>query len=246
MTQQAILKKAFSQDDRAGLRATLLAYMQEHRIGVPTLQVRIAQAAGREPHLLPLKTLQRFLADTSRTNDALLALCFQFAETLKPKPGSEDFAEAAAAFFETIGEVHHLLGQWTGLAQGKTGMTAVNQTGADISSVQSSTLKLDLMGKQRGLRVSETVTNPSGNRKAVYDPGMQHVYEGIAVQFRPLVCLISKNLLTRLPRTYWLQKGEDGHLRGHVAEAVFGAREGDLRVVSEMHHYRFKPVPREA
>ena len=121
MTTPVRINKTFSRDDRALLRAALIAYMEEHRIGVPTLQVRIAKAVGREPHLLPLKTLQRFLADTSRTNDALLSLCSQFAEALKPKPGTEVLAEAAGTFFETSGDAasrEALLGGWTGFAQG--------------------------------------------------------------------------------------------------------------------------------
>jgi hypothetical protein len=249
MTEQLRVKKEFSQDDRARLRAALLAYMEEHRIGVPTLQVRIAQAAGREPHLLPLKTLQRFLADTSRTNDGLLSLCFQFAETLEPKAGPEGFAEAADAFFETTvngGNRSVLLGRWTGLAQrNKTGMSVVNQTGMDISSVQTSELKLELLENGKGLKTTEKVTNPGGNRNAKYDPGMQHIYEGIAVQFRPLICLIAKNLLTRLPRTYWLQESDTGFLIGHGAEAIFGVREGDKKVVSDLAHFRFERMTRE-
>ena len=60
------------------------------RIGVPTLQVRIADAAGRSQDLIPLKTLQRFLAGATRTNDAFLIPCHQFASGLPDYGGPKE------------------------------------------------------------------------------------------------------------------------------------------------------------
>ena len=65
-------KNRFDTAERERIRAAILRYMEAHRIGVPTLQARIAQAADRSLDLIPLKTLQRFLAGATRTNDAFL------------------------------------------------------------------------------------------------------------------------------------------------------------------------------
>ena len=155
----------------------------------------------------------------------------------------------AGSFFETSVDAasrEALLGRWNGFAQGNVqGMAVVNKTGQDISSVQTSELNIEFFGDGKSLKVTEKVTNPSGSRKAKYDPGMQHVYEGIAVQFRPLICVISKNLLTRLPRTYWLQESDENALRGHGAEAIFGEKESKFRVVSELNHFTFERISEE-
>lgn len=240
MAEQLKTKRTFSQDDRARLRASLLDYMKEHKIGVPTLQLRIAQAAGREPHLLPLKTLQRFLADTTRTNDSLLSLCFQFAESVKPKAEGEALAEAAAAFFDAPASGGEgLNGRWIGAAAGNKRGIVVVAAGVDRTSVTTSELVIDTPENAKGLRIRETVTNPAANRTAKYDPGFRHRYEGMALSFSPLLCVILKNTLTRLPRTYWLNSDPDT-MHGHGVEAIFGASPQQL--VSDLAAFRFERI----
>ena len=74
----------FDLAERERIRQALLAYMKEHKIGVPTLAARIKASHPREMEI-PWKTLQRFLAGT-RTHDMALTICKAFAENLPNKP----------------------------------------------------------------------------------------------------------------------------------------------------------------
>lgn len=245
MTKLPPFKKEFSVEDRAALRAVLIAYMKEHRIGAPTLQQRIAKTAARDVYL-PLKTLQRFITDNGRTNDAFVSNCFQFAQTLKQSAATGTLATAAAMFFgPSPAQPGALAGRWNGLAQPHpSGMVVVVAGGHDISSVQSSHLTIGTSLGSPGLTTAETVTNPSAPRTSRTDPGFRHSYVGIALEYPPLLCIISKNLLTRLPRSYWLQMTDRGHLSGHGAEAVLSTGKAK-RVVSELTSFRFERLPEE-
>ena len=53
---------------RERIREALLAYMKEHKIGVPRLAARIKEAVHRNPEI-PVKTLQRFMKGEVRTID---------------------------------------------------------------------------------------------------------------------------------------------------------------------------------
>ena len=73
------------------MRSSLLRYMEAHRIGVPTLAgAYCAMRQDRSQDLIPLKTLQRFLAGTTRTNDAFLIPCHQFASSLPDYGGPKE------------------------------------------------------------------------------------------------------------------------------------------------------------
>jgi hypothetical protein len=246
MTQLPPAKKEFSNEERAAVRSVLIAYAAEHGIGAPNLQQRIAKAAGRDAHLLPLKTLQRFLADKGRTNDALVSLCFQFVQSLPGGAATGTLATVAAMFFgPPPTSSGALAGSWNGLAQPHpSGMVVIADGGHDISSVQSSQLKIGTALGSPVLTTAETVTNPSAPRTSRTDPGFRHSYEGIALEYPPLLCIISKNLLTRLPRSYWLQMNDAGFLFGHGAEAVFVTGK-TKRVVSELTSFRFERLPEE-
>lgn len=244
MTEHRSIKKEFSQEDRANLRAVLIDYMKEHDIGVPTLQLRIAKATDREPHLLPLKTLQRFLADTTRTNDMMLSLCFQFAETVTPRTETDALSHAAEAFFD-VPKVEEsqsaLIGRWSGSTPGNKMGVIVLQGGIDEDSAITSQMTIERIPRDNGLKIKETVTNPSAKPKTEYDPGFRHSYEGIALQFSPLLCIILKNMLTRLPRTYWLRAVDD-ELAGHGTEAIFGAKK---QLVSDLLAFKFERMKDE-
>jgi hypothetical protein len=244
MTEHRSIKKEFSQEDRANLRAVLIEYMKEHDIGVPTLQLRIAKATGREPHLLPLKTLQRFLADTTRTNDALLSLCFQFAETVGQRTETDALSQAAEAFFDSPKKEDSrfaLIGRWSGTTTGNKSSMVLLRGGKDESTAITSQMTIDRMPKSSGLKIKETVINPAADQTTEYDSGFHLSYEGIALQFSPLVCIILKNMLTNLPRTYWLRLS-DSELEGHGTEAIFGAKR---QLVSDLMAFKFERITDE-
>ena len=75
---------------RERIRQTLLAYMKEHKIGVPRLAARIKEAVHRNPEI-PVKTLQRFMKGEVRTIDMHVGFLAQFVEKVSkvdPTPRS--------------------------------------------------------------------------------------------------------------------------------------------------------------
>jgi hypothetical protein len=71
----------YDTNERARIRAVLVSYMKEHRIGASELHKRIC-AAERSSKAISLKTLQRFLAGIVRVGDEAVAACARFAERL--------------------------------------------------------------------------------------------------------------------------------------------------------------------
>ncbi len=98
-------RPAYDDKERGQIRAALKSYGQQHKVGVPTLQLRIAEAIGDEnPDRVPLKSLQRFLAGTHRTDDALVDHCARFLAMVAP-PDLDDVAGKALGSFFTSGAV---------------------------------------------------------------------------------------------------------------------------------------------
>lgn len=92
-------RPAYDEKERERIRRALLRYKQQHRVGVPSLQLRIAEATGDpNPDRIPLKSLQRFLAATHRTDDALVHHCAGFLLKVAPPPAEEGLGRALAKF----------------------------------------------------------------------------------------------------------------------------------------------------
>jgi hypothetical protein len=225
--RRAPRKTQFNLADRERLRAALRNYMQENRIGVPTLQLRIADAADRSPDLLPLKTLQRFLADCGRTNDAFLQPCFQFAQSLPTAAKSDDFTRELADFFGLPmgGEKGaprsapvRLAGRYKVSAERRERTVRVIESDETEFKLGYSTCTVEGDGQAQFL-FREEVFNPAMVNPA--PSGTRHSYEGALLFFDPLVFVVAKNLLTRLPRAYWLREFEGRTLAGYGMEAAF-------------------------
>ncbi len=89
-------------ESRRLIRDKLLHYMRSHDMGVPTLAKRIKNAHPRKLEI-PIKTLQRFLADTHRTNDLHVALCSDFVEGLPCPDPIGALGKALAEFYASQG-----------------------------------------------------------------------------------------------------------------------------------------------
>jgi len=84
---------------RERVRRELVHYKEQHGIGVPALQQRIADTIEDTPDRIPLKSLQRFLAGTHRTDDALIHLIIVFLSKVIPFAKEMDMARSLAQFF---------------------------------------------------------------------------------------------------------------------------------------------------
>ncbi|MBN8913091.1 MAG: hypothetical protein J0H65_13765 [Rhizobiales bacterium] len=197
-------KTAFDAPERARMRAALLRYMEEHRIGVPTLQGRIAQASGRSTELIPLKTLQRFLADSHRTNDAFLVPVYQFSKDL-PERHDEFTAIAGGlvSFYSPPGSgseprppgAFSLLGAFDVYEEGTDQSDRATQTGR---------MTFDPEQSPPALLVREHQYLP-GNSTGLNDPA--HIFEGIVVSFGMFQIGMMRSTLTHLPRIHWFAFG---------------------------------------
>ncbi len=112
-------RPAYDDSERERIRRLLLRYKDDHSVGVPTLQLRIAESIGdANPDRVPLKSLQRFIAATHRTDDALVDHCMNFLMSVAPPPAEDDLANALKTFLGAdlteVGDCSHLAGHYHG------------------------------------------------------------------------------------------------------------------------------------
>ena len=102
---------------RERIRETLLAYMKEHKIGVPRLAARIKETVHRNPEI-PVKTLQRFMKGEVRTIDMHVGFLAQFVEKVsKDRSQRHDWvllsARSIRLRIKLIGPAHSQPRSWS-------------------------------------------------------------------------------------------------------------------------------------
>lgn len=226
-------KTRFDTADRGRIRAAILRYMEAHRIGVPTLQARIAEAADRSIDLIPLKTLQRFLAGASRTNDAFLIPCHRFASGLPDYGGPEEAAPDTLA---------QLIGRFFGAGQtaappsaaadlrGRYEVWATRRhtggfrvvTEPDKYPVPYATLRISDTASAGARAAAESVVNPDRlDSFKTGDADTRHQWEGGLLSFGTGSFVLLRNNLTRLPKCYGLSPTPRGAYEGYAIETPF-------------------------
>jgi hypothetical protein len=231
----------FDMAERARIRAAMLRYMEAHRIGVPALQARISEAVNRPIDLIPLKTLQRFLAASTRTNDAFLVPCHRFVSGLSDYAGAKEagpeslprlFGEflggaktellADGAAIEGRYEVH--TGPKFGQTKPRSSMMIMEEpTFTNRYPVHYSTLAVS--ANDGGVyAVRETVRNPA--RAHPFDPGKapaRHLYEGAMTGTARGLFIVVRSNLTRMPKAFALERSaaNPSLYEGHGIEAPF-------------------------
>jgi hypothetical protein len=213
-------KAEFDQSERDELRAVLLRYARENGIGSPNLQSRIAKASKRPSHQIPLKTLQRFLKNEGRTNDGFLIPCFEFAASIGEMGPHDELTRDLGEFFSrgeiegrAADEVPERLAGSYEVWEGGSGLANFKVMTAEGAKSDKPYGRCSLIVRGRGLKVYETETGPgSGGKGGAFRPAAN---EGMALFFDPLVFVLLKNHLTRLPRVYWLREGKEDRLIGH-------------------------------
>lgn len=212
----------FDAAERDRIRRALLRYMEENRIGVPTLQRAVAEAHGIVLDRIPLKTLQRFLADTHRVNDMMVRFCRDFLRDLPDDDPLDLYGAQLAAFHATPdGGLQLALEQYTGAFEGigqvrPQGMVALNRE-RDEKTVKVSDLTFTARPTAAFLRAAETVSN--WRNEAEPEGTVRRAYEGVAVATATGLLVSLRNSLTGAPRTYWLTAEPEG-LAGQGAEPL--------------------------
>lgn len=230
-------KNRFDLADRDRIRRTLLRYMQQRAIGVPTLQKEITAANNLSLDRVPLKTLQRFLGDTHRSNDALIRFCAQFVATLPDSDPLAAFGEQMAAFLGVWRDGHdcrpvppEIAGTYQSrarrAAEAGGGMRVYRGDAEDW--VPFSAVEIDTTPAHPFALVREFVSN--WDRRSAGDACAETIprrtYEGIAIHPNGSFFIVMRNVLTGTPRVYWLDWAADGRLGGQGHESRAGLDAG--------------------
>lgn len=229
-------KNRFDQADRDRIRRALLRYMRDNAIGVPTLQKLIAEANDLSLDRVPLKTLQRFLGNTHRTNEAIVRFCDRFAADLDEADPITALGEQAAAFHGVWRNGHdcrplppELAGAYTGRAeteaQATEGMRLIlDGTAQKTDWVAFSQLDIEQPAGRPFAVAREAVTNWQKKRPAsesgTPETEPRRIYEGIILHPNDCLFALLRNTLTGAPRIYWLARFNDHPLAGHGHEAL--------------------------
>lgn len=224
-------KNRFDLADRDRIRRALLRYMQERAIGVPTLQKEIATANNLTLDRVPLKTLQRFLGNTHRSNDALIRFCAQFISALPEDDPLTAFGEQMAAFLGVWRDGHDcrpVPPEAAGTFIGRAGRAIEPGGGMRVHRgdaedwVPFSVLAIELSSAPFAA-VRETISNwnrlPPMSAEDVPETTPRRTYEGIALHPNGSLFVVMRNILTGAPRVYWLDRMPNGQLRGHGHES---------------------------
>lgn len=219
--------------ERDRIRDTLLRYMRENRFGVPRLQQLVADANGTAIDNVPLKTPQRFLADSHRSNDMIVRLCARFAAGLPEADPVTALGDQLASF----------LGVWRS-GQGCQPVPA-DLAGSFASSarlalppgqnlrilpkggpeyVPYSEVGIDLLPGRAFASVREIVFN--WTRQPLTAPAIEpettprRAYEGVAIHPNGALFVLMRNVLTGTPRTYWLDRAPGSKFAGYGHESI--------------------------
>lgn len=226
-------KNRFDLADRDRIRRALLRYMQQRAIGVPTLQKEIAAANDLALDRVPLKTLQRFLGDTHRSNDALIRFCAQFVASLPESDPLAAFGEQMAAFLGVWQDGHdcrpvppEMAGRFNARARRAAdpggGMRVYRGDAEDW--VPYSAVEIEPAPSHPFAIVREFVSNwdrrPTAEARATTAP--RRAYEGITIHPNGSFFVVMRNVLTGAPRIYWLDWVDGDRLGGHGHESRSG------------------------
>jgi hypothetical protein len=236
--ERAAPRSNFDLAARLRLRGRLLRYMEEHGIGSPALQSRIAKSAGRSSDLIPLKTLQRFLGGDGRTNDGMLALIAGFADKLPDENRAEEFAAASALFFSggpagAAADSGGLIGAYS-IFESQPAAAQIERKGLKTYAKGESPVEYTKPHASCVIDRAET-DGPLLMRQKLFEdeapPGGASAprrLEGVLLFFDPVILVIAKDVATRLPCTYWLRPVADG-MFGDGVEAAFVTGPAELR-----------------
>lgn len=209
---ESAAREAYDLKERARIQQALRRYMEAHRIGTPTLQLRImeADARGRE---LPLSTLQRFVTGSHRTSDAYVDMCRRFLESLGAQDeaaefdGLHGFFGRAAAPDQQTEVVAFLEERVAGEYESRT---RPSTQGGQMPCPPESPLVASRASFAAGtgkpyLEVREFVPDHMNTERA---PHRRSAYEGALISAPPLMHIFLRSALTRQPKTYTLALAE--------------------------------------
>lgn len=225
---QAAQTGGYDRAERERLRRRLLGYMDSQQIGVPTLQQRLAAATSRNPHEIPLSTLQRFLAGKHRTNDVFVRFCQQFLLTISAPEGYAEFGEALSGFYRAAqgngasspASVAKLAGQFRVFRRGGNG---------DPEAKSFALIEFAPVASASFVQVTESVIDSPDSLQAQVSKARRREFDGVALARGNGLLILLRDVLTRADKAYRLEEinppaGTDARtLAGHGFDQQFRA-----------------------
>lgn len=212
------MSQTFDLDERARIRAKLLHYKEQNRIGAPALVLRMAKKLKREPLFVPQKILQRFLQNEGRVHDPFVEICRQFVSDLPDTDPAAELGEQLARFFNIRAETDHpgtsdpdrLTGTYSLYADSLTPsaricMTRIQEAPRSFPNFRSR-CTLRRYSSQGPLLVTEEETTEASDSDYVETAAQKRCFEGAAFLSCAGIILISKNTATRHPRILWVSE----------------------------------------
>jgi hypothetical protein len=175
--------REFDSVARDRIRRKIRHYMTQHRIGVHHLARRIVAANPHRPEI-PIKTLQRFLANAHRTNDMYVRFFHKFAEQLQDH---DPVFELGRSLADLYGASDPLLGQT---------ISRRYNVLVERDAIHSEVM---IASEGRFERLREAVRGTDGL-----------LYDGAMVVAGATQIAVLKDRLLDLPKTYVLRIGPDG------------------------------------
>lgn len=213
MNEPAPLKE-FDAQERDRIRRTLRRFMEVNRIGTPTLQSRIIQADTPHHRVIPLSTLQRFLANKHHTLDHHMDLCQAFAKALPYYAEGTEIPQLGAALLAFLNPPMNL-------KECEALCDSLDQEVAGSYDTESEPVGGGSPPDPRGSNryTSEVTLTPApGNaylqaREIVPDAGnaggtpeRRALHDGVLIPRGEVFYIFLRNALTRQPKSYTLGK----------------------------------------
>jgi len=235
--------------ERDRIRRTLRRYMIEHHIGTPTLQGQIIDADEPRHREIPLSTLQRFLTGSHRTSDHHVLLCHDFVKELPYYGEGKDiafFGKAVSAFFQpqqdsdARAEVIAMLERDV-LGSYEAFRPPPKDNPMPLWDMHISNISFTPSGDSPWLEVRETVDGMSRRET-------RHKFEGAALYAAPYLHIFLRDLFTRQPRLFTLEKKtityEQDEYEGFEGRGQDATPRQRMRSSSLVNFFEVKLVPK--
>ncbi|MDP2619651.1 MAG: hypothetical protein Q8P46_05675 [Hyphomicrobiales bacterium] len=219
----------------AAIRRTLNDYMERHGIGVAALRQQIAAGTDRSPDDLTDQALLRFLAGRERAGNDIVALCTAFAEQTGQRDPVIALGDALAGFQQCDPDDDRraaICGAYEVTAH----LAPIEGLPVKDPAVRYGAISFEAIAGRPYLRAVETTPDRSAS-KLREEAGQDHVFEGVALVQAHGVTAYLRDMLTRRPKSYVLDRqaaARPGKFSGIVTSPAYDGRTGAGGVVLDV------------
>jgi len=219
----------------AALRRKLNDYMERERIGVAALRQQIAAKADKAAGDLTDQALLRFLAGRERAGNDIVALCAAFAEQASQRDPVIALGDALAGFQQCDSDDERRAAV-CGTYEVTAHLAPIEGFPVKDPAVRYGAISFEAIAGRPYLRAVETTPDRSAS-KLREEAGQDHVFEGVALVQAHGVTAYLRDMLTRRPKSYVLDRqaaARPGKFSGIVTSPAYDGRTGAGGVVLDV------------